>query len=84
MAWPAHDERNGTACLKRAVLASAERTARTMVASQFYGVVVVAVIEHGPIVGGQDHKRIVLNAFLAEHGDDFTHRPVELHNGIAT
>ena len=54
-----------------------------MGAGQTFGVVGIAVVEHGAVVGGENHQGVVGDAQFVQTVHDLPHCPVELHDGVA-
>ena len=54
-----------------------------MGAGQAFGVVGIAVVEHGAVVGGENHQGVVGDAQFVQTVHDLSHCPVELHDGVA-
>ncbi|MPN48588.1 hypothetical protein SDC9_196198 [bioreactor metagenome] len=53
-----------------------------MVHQAHHGVVHIAVVHHGAVIAGEDDKRILIHSRLLQSTNHFTHRPVELNDGV--
>ena len=76
-------QRHDAAGLERAILSPAIGSAGGVAASQFNGAVLIAIIQHGAIVAGQDDKGAFGQSLFAQSFGEASHRLVELQNGLA-
>ena len=54
-----------------------------MGAGQALGLIGIAIVEHGAVVGGENHQGVVGDAQFAQTVHDLPHCPVELYDGVA-
>ena len=74
LAGPAHDARHAHAPFKGCELAAAQRAG---------GARMVAVGQIRPVVRGEDHQGVVIQAVLFEGSQNLAHRPVQLLDHVA-
>ncbi len=85
MAGPAGEEAHARAAFEDAIFAATERSGGGMpgLLVQFYGLVLVAVVEHWTVIGRVDDKGVLSQALLIELGEDAADLIVERHHGVA-
>ena len=53
-----------------------------MSVQQLEGLVLVAVVNHGPVVAAEDEERIICNVQAVQRAHDFAHSPVQLQDDV--
>lgn len=80
---PAGDEGGSGAAFEDAVFTAAEGAIRAMAAVFFYGLVFVAVVEDGAVIGAEDDEGSFSELEAVESLKDLADGPVEFGDGIA-